>query len=90
MPSSIAHLFVCLAVAFSTCNSAALPYAPRAVVIDNATYLKPEYDHGVIGGGTSGLVVANRLTENPDTTVFVIEYGYVYVAISPDLSRFQS
>ncbi|KAF7926681.1 uncharacterized protein EAE97_010190 [Botrytis byssoidea] len=29
----------------------------------------------VIGGGTSGLVVANRLTENPDVHVLVLEAG---------------
>nr|XP_036578897.1 choline dehydrogenase [Colletotrichum truncatum]KAF6786280.1 choline dehydrogenase [Colletotrichum truncatum] len=34
-----------------------------------------EYDYIIVGGGTSGLVVANRLSENPDTTVLVIEYG---------------
>ncbi|KAI8176364.1 hypothetical protein K4K54_004180 [Colletotrichum sp. SAR 10_86] len=34
-----------------------------------------EYDYIVIGGGTSGLVVANRLSENPTKTVLVVEYG---------------
>ncbi|KAI8262582.1 Dehydrogenase xptC [Colletotrichum sp. SAR11_239] len=34
-----------------------------------------EYDYIVIGGGTSGLVVANRLSENPAKTVLVVEYG---------------
>ncbi|CAI4212307.1 unnamed protein product [Parascedosporium putredinis] len=34
-----------------------------------------EYDYIVVGGGTSGLVVANRLTENRRTTVLVIERG---------------
>lgn len=32
-------------------------------------------DYLVIGGGTSGLVVANRLTENPDVQVLVLEAG---------------
>lgn len=31
--------------------------------------LKESYDYVIIGGGTSGLVVANRLTENPDGNV---------------------
>ena len=84
MTFSITHLCVWLALLFSTCNSAALPsrYAARALVIDDVSQLNPEYDYVVIGGGTSGLVVANRLTEDPNITVLVIEYGYVYVLIT--------
>ena len=33
------------------------------------------YDFVVVGGGTAGLVVAARLTENPDVKVGVIEAG---------------
>jgi choline dehydrogenase-like flavoprotein len=32
-------------------------------------------DYIVIGGGTAGLVVANRLTENPNVSVLVFEAG---------------
>ncbi|RSL54802.1 hypothetical protein CEP54_009664 [Fusarium duplospermum] len=35
----------------------------------------PEYDYVVVGGGTSGLTVANRLSENPGITVLVLEAG---------------
>lgn len=38
-------------------------------------FLKHEYDYIVCGGGTAGLVVAARLTENEDVTVGVIEAG---------------
>ncbi|KAF3395338.1 Glucose oxidase [Talaromyces pinophilus] len=34
-----------------------------------------QYDFIIVGGGTSGLVVANRLSEMEDTTVAVIEAG---------------
>lgn len=33
------------------------------------------YDYIVVGGGTAGLVVAARLTENPDIKVGVLEAG---------------
>lgn len=35
----------------------------------------PQYDYIVVGGGTSGLVVANRLSENPNVSVLIIEAG---------------
>lgn len=38
--------------------------AARTTVFSNSSELKTEYDYVIIGGGTSGLTVANRLTEN--------------------------
>ncbi|KAH7122582.1 choline dehydrogenase [Dendryphion nanum] len=34
-----------------------------------------QYDYIIVGGGTSGLTVANRLTENGKKTVLVVELG---------------
>ncbi len=44
------------------------------ILIDSRDVDK-EYDYIIIGGGTSGLTVADRLTEDGANTVLVVEYG---------------
>lgn len=46
-----------------------------AVKAQNQDVSASQYDFVIVGGGTSGLVVANRLSEMKDITVAVIEAG---------------
>ena len=63
MVSSRARLLLLLILENLFCCTAAAPFAPRAIIV-NDSQLRTDYDYVIIGGGTSGLVVANRLTEN--------------------------
>ncbi|RMY64894.1 hypothetical protein D0863_09497 [Hortaea werneckii] len=66
-----------LAVLKTAHGSPTTRFAPHAIVHHHPSHLHPEYDYVIIGGGTSGLTVANRLTEDPRVSVLVIEYGYL-------------
>ncbi|KDN38596.1 hypothetical protein RSAG8_09383, partial [Rhizoctonia solani AG-8 WAC10335] len=47
----------------------------RGISTDGAQFASKSFDYVVVGGGTAGLTLAARLSENPKTTVGVIESG---------------
>jgi choline dehydrogenase-like flavoprotein len=51
----------------------AAPEYPTLSTLES--FLRQDYDFIVVGGGTAGLVVAARLTENPNIHVGVLEAG---------------
>ncbi|XP_064488432.1 uncharacterized GMC-type oxidoreductase Mb1310-like, partial [Ornithodoros turicata] len=65
--STTFQLMVLLATATFT-NPPPDTYYDRGIIL-------PRYDYIIVGGGTAGCVLANKLSEDPNITVLVIEAG---------------
>jgi NADPH-dependent 2,4-dienoyl-CoA reductase/sulfur reductase-like enzyme len=67
-------LVTVLALARQTCLAYPRALQASRVFLDGRD-VEEEYDYVIVGGGTAGLTVADRLTEDGKTTVLVVEYG---------------
>lgn len=57
-----------------TATCSARPHSAGNVFLHSRD-VDEQYDYIIVGGGTAGLTVADRLTEDGETTVLVVEYG---------------
>ncbi|RMY02061.1 hypothetical protein D0868_08161 [Hortaea werneckii] len=98
----VAQISALLAALKTAHSSPTTRFAPHAIVHHHPSKLHPEYDYVIIGGGTSGLTVANRLTEDnkeggttvpglpvPDKYVRTVE-SVPQVGLNGRTSRFQT
>jgi hypothetical protein len=67
---------ICLVLATTRSTTSAYHHGTgSATIVKHARDLQTSYDYVIIGGGTSGLTIADRLTQDGKATVLVIEHG---------------
>ncbi|KAK0672491.1 putative GMC oxidoreductase [Cercophora samala] len=49
--------------------------------------ISKEFDYVIVGGGTAGLTLANRLSKDPSISVAVVEAGSFYQITNPVLGK---
>lgn len=69
------RMLVLTAVLLPLSHCFAIPRSAYQARRVGPSHLLAEYDYVIVGGGTAGLTVADRLTEDENITVLVIESG---------------
>lgn len=62
---------------FSLVSGVCLVTPVLGVFLESYKDAKEAYDYVIVGGGTAGLTVADRLSESGKHSVLVIEFGYL-------------
>lgn len=62
-----------LVALYLACAAVVLPFEITASPVSDI--VNKTFSYVIVGGGTAGLTIANRLTQNPEVTVLVIESG---------------
>ena len=65
-----------LIVALALSPLATVVAAVSGTITDPSLVNGQTFDYVVVGGGLGGLTVANRLSENPDTTVLYVAQSW--------------
>ena len=73
----LAYAYIQL-IALATTGSAHPAFTADAEVKRSTHELRSSYDYVVIGGGTSGLTVANRLSEDPSRKQSLLDPAHRY------------